>query len=348
MLITGTVQKQAWVDRTTPPVERVRENIWSIPVDFSRAPVRYTFSYLVTGEAGACVIIDPGWDSEFGRSQIMEGLARAGSSLESVVGIVATHLHPDHLGMVRHMVDLTGAWVALHPHEAGSLESFRSAPAALAKDREWLDGLGVPDEPLEKLLITAETIEYMNALARPTLLVEDGDLLPLPGRALRVVATPGHTPGHICVVDEDNEVVFSGDHVLPRITSNVGLTSTGTRHRALADYYTSLARMKEWGDYEVLPAHEYRFSGLRERIEVLHQHHRERSREILAVVRDTTGQTVWQIAEQITWSRSWSEFDGVNLRAALGETSAHVDNLIESGDLITDPAAPQIVTSADS
>jgi glyoxylase-like metal-dependent hydrolase (beta-lactamase superfamily II) len=339
MVITGAVQKQAWVDKTMPPPERVRDNVWSIPVDFGHTPVRYTFSYLVFNEDGACVVIDPGWDSDLGRSQLLAGLELAGSSLDSVAGIVSTHLHPDHLGMVQHLADVTGAWVGMHPLEAELLEQFANPAQAQLLDSAWLAEIGVPDERVQEVLVSPETIAYMNALARPSLLLEDGDLLPLAGTTLRAAFTPGHTPGHLCIVDEVNELAFSGDHILPRITSNIGLTSTGTRSGALRSYYRSLETMKKWDGFEVLPAHEYRFSGLAQRADDLAAHHRDRSNEILSDLEGTDGLSVYGIAERISWSRSWSSLDGVNLRAALSETAAHVDYLIEEGRIIA-PALP--------
>ncbi len=333
MLITGAVQKQAWMDRTMPPVEHVRGDIWSIPVDFSQAPVRYTFAYLVMNGAGQSLLIDPGFDSARGRSQIAIGLERAGMTIESIVGIVSTHLHPDHLGMAEHIAGQSGAWIGMHPRESALLALYDDEASVTEVDQRWLEEIGVPPERMGELLTPPATIRYMQGLARTTLPLEDGDFLPLPGRSLRVVATPGHTPGHVCIVDEDNEIVFSGDHILPRITSNVGLTSTGTRRGALAQYYSSLDRMKQWPDFEVLPAHEYRFSGLAHRADDLARHHRERAQEIVNAVGSSEGYSVYSIAQRISWSRSWESLHDVNLRAALSETEAHVDFLIDAGKL---------------
>jgi glyoxylase-like metal-dependent hydrolase (beta-lactamase superfamily II) len=344
MEITGIIQKQAWVDHTVPPVEKVRPGIWSIPVDFSQAPVRYTFAYLVLNDAGQGVLIDPGFDSEFGRSQILEGLAQAGVTLDSLIGIVSTHLHPDHLGMVEHLTELTDVWVGMHPTENEVLDQFQDVGGMLERDRRWRQAVGIPEARDEEVAQGEDALRYMAGLARADLPLNDGDRLPLPGRSLRVVATPGHTPGHICIVDEDERVVFSGDHVLPRITSNVGLTTAGERGHPLADYYASLTRIKEWGDFEVFPAHEYRFAGLADRADDLAQHHRDRAEEIVAAA-GTDGSSVYSIAQRISWSRSWESLDGFNLRAALSETLAHVDYLIDEGELevVGDGMTPRLV-----
>jgi glyoxylase-like metal-dependent hydrolase (beta-lactamase superfamily II) len=330
MEITGTSQKQAWVDKTVPPIEQVRPLVWSVPIDFGHSPVRYTFSYLVMNESNQCIVIDPGWDSELGWHQLEEELAAAGVGLSDIVGIVSTHLHADHLGMVRQLADRTGAWIGMHPMDARTLDDYPDEREAVERDRQWAIRVGVPEGHLAETVLSAEAAVYTRDLARPTLLLEHGDLLPLEGRTLRVVFTPGHTSGHICIVDEDSELIFTGDHILPRITPNVGMTSYPD-HDSLGEYYDSLGLMAEWDDFEVCPAHEYRFRGLTARAEALRKHHEDRSQEIIDTLAAGDGLTVWQIAERISWARGWSGLDGLNLRAALFETASHITYLSRTG-----------------
>lgn len=329
MRITGEQQRQAWIDRTAPPVERVREGVWSIPIDFHGSPVRCTFMYVVEGTDGAAVVIDPGWSSEHGWSQLEVGLAHAGLSFDAIVGIVPTHAHPDHLGMVAELAERTGAWVGMHPLEAASLDLIGTFEQTQGLDGDWLRGLGVPHEAVAGILLGEDSVRRLQRLARPTLPLEHDAILPLPGRTLRVVATPGHTPGHICIVDEDARLAFTGDHVLPRITPNVGMAPAGGNPRALVDYYASLERIAAWDDCEVCPAHEYRFAGLAERCADLRRHHEERSAEIVRELQASPGLSVWQLASRLSWARGWEGLDGLNLRAALAETATHLAWLSE-------------------
>jgi len=338
--ITGTAQKQAWVDRTVPPIEQVAPLVWSVPIDFGHSPVRYTFSYLVKNEAGQCIVIDPGWESELGWSQLEAELAQAGVALADIVGIVVTHLHADHLGMAKLLAERTGAWIGMHPMEGKTMGEYPSVEYAVARDSEWSRRVGVPDDQMELTVITPDAVEYTHELARPTLLLQNGDYIPLEGRRLRVVFTPGHTSGHICIVDEDSELIFTGDHVLPRITPNVGMTSYPDND-SLGEYYASLELMPEWDDFEVCPAHEYRFRGLATRSAELRDHHLARSQEMLDALAGTDGLTVWQIAERISWARGWAGLNGLNLRAALYETAAHITYLTRTGVITWGPAAPE-------
>lgn len=329
--ITGTLQKGAWLDKTMPPIERVGPHVWSVPIGFAGNPVRYTLTYLLTNDAGECVVVDPGWDSPEGREQFARGLAAAGLTFDSIVGIVATHLHPDHLGMVRHVAEQTGAWIGMHPVEANALEHIatESGPSEGALLERW----GVPDDLQKSIAVSPRALAYMSGLARPTVLLDDGDTLALAGRDVRVIATPGHTPGHICLADVDDRVVLTGDHVLPRITPNVGLGAADDNRNALRHYYESLDAMAPWDGFEVCPAHEYRFRGLAERANDLRAHHEQRAQEILDVLAVAPSLTVWQIAQRLTWSRGWDGLDGVNLRSALSETAAHLEHLAGGGEL---------------
>ena len=92
-----------------------------------------------------------------------------------------------------------------------------------------------------------------------------------PGRRLRAIWTPGHTPGHVCLHLEEehparlpgNGRLFSGDHLLPGITPHIGLyedPDDATVTDPLGDYLDSLERVGRLGPAEVLPAHQHAFT----------------------------------------------------------------------------------------
>ncbi len=331
--VTGVAQHQAWAERITPPVEQVRPSLWSIPIDFGHSPIRYTFCYVVSNRRGESIVIDPGGDSLTGRAQFQAALELAGLDRTKILGVVSTHFHPDHLGMVGHVAGSSGAWSAMHADDAALLEVFADTAQAISNDRSWLTEAGVPAGMLSEMLFTADSVAQSNSMARPTRYLADGERLPLPGRTLVVASTPGHTPGHVCVVDEDNKVIFTGDHLLPRITPNVGLAPTRERRNALSQYYRSLERMSEWAEYEALPAHEYRFRGVGDRAAALAEHHDQRAAEILACFEGRAELSLWELGPNVSWSRGWDSLDGVNMRAALSELAAHVYDLVSHGRL---------------
>jgi glyoxylase-like metal-dependent hydrolase (beta-lactamase superfamily II) len=151
---------------------------------------------------------------------------------------------------------------------------------------------------------------------------------------VRVVWTPGHTPGHICLHDADYDLLLTGDHLLPRISPNIGL-NPGTTDSPLASYLESLRAIGSYDSAEALPAHEYRFRGIAGRAETLIQHHDARAQEVLDIVAAAGEPTIWDVTEKLTWSRGWDQITGFMRRAALAETAAHIEYLERVGRLAT-------------
>jgi glyoxylase-like metal-dependent hydrolase (beta-lactamase superfamily II) len=328
--VTGVEQRRAWDEKTMPPVEAVTDRVWSIPVPVPDSPIRYTLSYLLLGDDGA-VVVDPGWEHEPTWDALTAGLREAGVEPEAVSGIVVTHLHPDHHGLSRRLAEVSGAWIAMHPAESAMLEA-RNAELGQHADQAWLVRQGTPAADIAAMTPTAEQLASFASMARPTVDLADEALIPLPGRRIRAVATPGHTPGHLCLYDEDENLLLTGDHVLPRISPNVGLQPFAS-DPPLGPYLRSLDRVRRYADSEVLPAHEWRFRGLDARLDQLVEHHAERCEEILSVVAREGSMTMWALTERLTWSRGWDSIRGFQRRAALAETRAHAAYLAEDGRL---------------
>jgi glyoxylase-like metal-dependent hydrolase (beta-lactamase superfamily II) len=333
--ITGHAQKDAWRDKVMPPVEQLREGVWSIPIPFPGNPMRYTLSYLLVGD-GDALLVDPGWESDGGWQALEAGLRRAGLGITDLTGIVATHFHSDHLGMAARLRKATGAWVAMGEHERRRVTDSDDTAAVLAADRAQLSAWGVPAERLADIAVSDSGLAHLRRLADPDLRFTDGQLVPAAGLQLRVMTTPGHSPGHICLVDESRGLILSGDHVLPRISPHIALEIPGPAN-PLADYYDALELIGFEDDMEVCPAHEYRFIGMRRRVDQLIEHNRARSAEVLRVVAERKPATVWDIARHLTWSRGWDSLQGFSLRLAVSETASHVVYLRSQGHPVEVP-----------
>jgi glyoxylase-like metal-dependent hydrolase (beta-lactamase superfamily II) len=326
MRVTGTVQRKAWLAGEQPPIEEVRPGLWSVPVPIPGSPLRYTLCYLLSSGPGL-IVVDPGWDSESGWQALAGGLSSVGATAADVTGVVVTHVHPDHHGLSARLRDASGAWIAMHPAERDSMLARNWDPARSPDlDRDWLHSCGVPAGVAAELAVTNEAIRLLFAMPEPDVLLEHGDLVPVAGRQLRAVWTPGHTPGHLCLHEEAEDVLLTGDHVLPRITPNIG-SQPRTDVPPLTAYLESLRQIAAHDSAEALPAHEYRFRGLADRVRILQAHHDRRCQEILDVLARLGPATVWQVTEQLSWSRGWSSVQGFMRRVAISETAAHLDYL---------------------
>ena len=334
LTITGTAQREAWLRRVVPPVEQLEADLWSLPVPIPDNPLRYVSVYAFgTGEG--LVLIDAGWGAEESWRALRAGLASIGAGMADVRGVLVTHMHFDHVGLAGRVRQASGAWIAMHPadQEVFTRPDYRSAERAVTVEAEFLRDLGASRAEAAAAVGTAAEWAKFTTIAAPDRLLADGELADLPGWKLRAVHTPGHTPGHLCFVDERSRRLFSGDHVLPRITPNISL-QRGAPPDPLGDYLDSLARTRDLDVDDVLPAHEWRFRGLPGRVDAIVAHHERRLAELLAAIRHRPGSTPWQLAGHLTWSRPWDQYSGQMRIFAVTETAAHV-HLLERRGLVT-------------
>lgn len=325
MRITGKAQHEAWQRRDLPPVEKLRADLWSIPVPIPHSPLRYVSVYALAIEGGGLGLIDAGWESEAGWEALTAGLRGLGAGVGDVRGVLVTHRHFDHLGLAGRIREASGAWIAMHPADAAAVRQLnrRTAAAAATAEVEFLIRLGAEPEEARADAGGPETKERFLRVAAPDRLLEHGDLADLSGWQLRALHTPGHTPGHLCFTEERTGLLFSGDHVLPRISPNISTTVEGTPD-PLRSYLSSLTAVRDLAPTEVLPAHEWRFDGLASRVDELKSHHEHRLDELLRALHEHPNSTPWQLAAYLSWSRPWSSYQRRMRIFAVTETDAHL------------------------
>jgi glyoxylase-like metal-dependent hydrolase (beta-lactamase superfamily II) len=322
--VTSPALQSAWRDRVHPPSEVVRPGLWSIPVPIPNNPLRYVLVYVFELGNGVAVV-DAGWPDPDAWEAFSAGLAWIGYSVADVRSVLVTHAHADHYGLAPRIRAESGAWIGIHSAELPMLARRDQAEIASGLNK-WLRSIGAP--PSEAAAMVGGQEDYAQfQFDGPDQLIADGDR-PLGDQwDLVAVWTPGHTPGHLCFHLPSSGLFLSGDHVLPRISPNIALYEAGGSASPLDDYLASLRHVGTIPAGEVLPAHEYRFSGLAERAQELIAHHAARLAEIEAALEAAPRATTWELASQLTWSRTWEQTLGFIRRAALGETQAHLVSL---------------------
>jgi glyoxylase-like metal-dependent hydrolase (beta-lactamase superfamily II) len=318
--------------RPLPPVEQVRPGLWSVPVPLPGLP-RYVVVYVLETDRGP-YLIDTGWDDEDSYAGLEQGLAELGCAVRDVQGVIATHAHVDHYGLAARIREASGAWVSLHPLDAAVLDEWERDVGE--RKLEVLMDAGAPDDVVQEAAAQARFGER-TAIPRPDPLLDDGDEPPVPGRHLRAVWTPGHTPGHLCFWDAQRDLLFSGDHVLPRFP--VGMHEAGFHGDPLTDFLDSLDRLGQLDPDEVLPAHEHRFTEFAPRLRTLRAHHERRIAAALAAVR-AGASTVWEVAAATARGRPLTELRGFPLHSALVDTKACLSALRTRGELRARPPRP--------
>jgi glyoxylase-like metal-dependent hydrolase (beta-lactamase superfamily II) len=308
------------------PAERVGPGLWSIQVPIPWSPLGYTLAYLIESGAGP-VLIDAGWDHPDSWHALVAGLDAAGTAVADLYGVLVTHHHRDHLGLAARVHESSGAWVALHPADTAVLRRFRDDEAAASAEQRLERSLaalataGAPPEEVAALRAQAGRVPWPASFL-PDREVADGELADVPGRELRALWTPGHSPGHTCFYLERERQLMSGDHLLPGITPHIGL-GDGDEADPLADFLVSLRRLTVLDVAEVLPAHEHRFIGHADRARDIVAHHQARLAEV-EVALAPAGATLWEVAAQMEWNQPWSEMSPGSHRMALSEAAAHL------------------------
>src|SRR5574340_483439 len=197
----------------------VGDGIYQLQVPITGNPLGHTLVYAMESPGGL-VLIDAGWDDDNAWDGLTSGLEAIGHSVTEVEGIVLTHFHPDHTGLCGRVRETSGAWIAMHEADHSHFEEMSSV-----HDAEWMNfqrtnlalAGATPDDldAFEKALPDAGPTGPHSA---PDRMLVDDEIIPLAGRGLRVIYTPGHTPGHVCFYLEDANVMFTGDHVLQKTT----------------------------------------------------------------------------------------------------------------------------------
>ena len=322
-----------------PPVEQVAPGLWVIPVPIPINPLRYVLVHVLETTQGL-VLIDAGWDTPEAWQHLTNGLAVIGARDGDVHGLLVTHIHPDHYGLAGRVREELGAWVALHPADAALLDDrYLQMDALIAETRAWLARAGAPADRIEELAGASLPVRPFVTVAQPDVLLEHDERVPVGGWDLRAVHTPGHSPGHLCFYDHDRKLLFSGDHVLPRISPNVSVHPQSGPD-PLGTFLASLERVRNLPAELTLPAHEWRFTGLTDRVDELIGHHEHRLDAVVAIVHDGA-ETTYEVAEAMPWSRGWHTLPPFMRRLAIGEAHAHLIVLDARAQLTHQPGTPE-------
>lgn len=246
--------------------------------------LRSVNAYVVEGPDGLAVV-DCGLHTAEGERALVAGLAEAKIGKRDVRDVFVTHLHPDHMGMAG-LLERGGARVHMHAPEArAARETWFLGTGRVDAAYEWLGRHGMPPNVAAGM---REAWLEGQRLVDPIARIEvhaDGDQVELAGRRFRLTWTPGHTDFHAILYDEAERVLAAGDHVLPKITPNVGYYPF-SREDPLADFLRSLERVRAFEVRRVLPAHGAPFDDLAGRIDEILAHHRVRLAAIGEILTD--------------------------------------------------------------
>lgn len=288
------------------------------PLPF-RAPSWVNCYAVETGDG--VTLIDCGCDWEPGHKAINTGLAEVGLGGARIDTLIVSHLHPDHVGMAGRVVAEHGARFVMHRRASRLVDRYNDTPGFIARNLDLARRHGVPRHEAAALAGEAERPDFMPVISPPDVVVDNGGRIDLGGgRYLEVLHTPGHDPSHICLRDSLTGVVFSGDHVLPRISPVIMFDEDF--EDVLGDYLGSLHRLLGLPIGLTYPAHGGIVERGSARVEQILLHH-ERRLDQMRSRAQTAPLTAWAMVGAI-FRPSLSP---IEQRLALRETVAHLEHL---------------------
>lgn len=228
-------------------------------------------------DAGGTAIVDTGMNIPPCRDSWTALEAGPLADLQ-VSRVIATHFHPDHIGLAgelcaRFGVALwmtRGEWLTARVLTTDMRDAVPDEMIAFWRAAGWddaqVDAAQARGWSQFARVLTPVPLSYVR--------MQGGDRLTIGDGIWDVVIGSGHSPEHACLVDHARGLMIAGDQVLPRISSNVSLGVTEPEGDPLGDWLASLARLRELpADLLVLPSHGEPFTGLHVRLDALRDEH---------------------------------------------------------------------------
>jgi glyoxylase-like metal-dependent hydrolase (beta-lactamase superfamily II) len=269
-------------------------------------------------------LLDCGMNSDESVAAIRQALDDVGA--KRLRRLVVTHIHPDHYGAAGTFAGPGLADLYIHRLEVPLVHPRYVELEQLVKEvRTYLLVNGVSADDSEVLSNSQRALSQVVKTAEPSVQLDGAESLELGRRELRVEWTPGHSPGHICLYDPQDKLLFAGDHMLPELSPNIGLHPQSTPD-PLHEYLDGLRRLAAYEPELILPSHGRPFADAPARVKVLAAHHGRRLEQIVDIV-GRGKQTAWEVALQL-----WGPRDNLyEKRLALQEALAHLQALAVEG-----------------
>jgi len=291
-----------------------------IPTPF---PVGNVNVYLIEGSP--LTLIDTGPKTAHSSEALKRALAKFDYSTGDIERIILTHGHLDHFGQAGEVKRASGAEICVHEWDEQVICDLGTAMKKWKETNEnFVMKTGLPRKIYEKIMQYQDLVMWVGEPVEIDRTLRDGDTISSDFE-LKVIHTPGHSPGHICLYAPSQKILFSGDHILRDITPNPFVASSG-RGLGLRNYLDSVRKIEKLDAEITLTGHGAPVEDLGAVIRSLYSHHEARKKNIMEVLDGGGEKTPYDISCAIFKNLPLSE-----VLLGLAEVMSHLEVLVEDG-----------------
>lgn len=277
-------------------------------------------------------LIDAGPKTVEAAKVLREKLRREGVDFADIRRIVLTHAHEDHCGLARQIRDeAKNAEILVHGWETGHL----FGRLAREEHRKLMIRAGVPETVFDEMQgMYAEISLLTDALSDGEFSqLNDEQEIEFSGGMLKVLHTPGHTPGSCSFLREANRTIIVGDCVLKRITPNPIVApdpfNANRRFKSLGEYLVSLAKIRSYSPTLIYGGHGEPITDFEEIFNRYIRSIDERQRNVISLI-SKNGATAFDVAQKLFPD---SIDANVHRFLAISESIAHLDYAEQTGKI---------------
>jgi len=307
------------------------DGVYQIKID---VPFAVKFVSLYLFQVGdKIILIDSGLNMGNWKKKLFSTFSEINLSLQDIDYCFITHMHTDHIGLAKILKQKNPKLkILMHDitHELLKWETNDSTIKELEQEaREIANKLimyGINEEQGKRIVQFFTYWPRFLQYQKPDIIVHDGETLL---DNLEIIWTPGHSFGHICIFDKKNKYLFSGDHILSRITPHIGNFVVPTYlaeqykdydfNNILKHYLTSLDKIDALNPKIIFPGHQDIIYNPHERILQVKEHHKNRLAEISSLIKDNP-----MTAYKISQIHFGEDLDEMNSYMALSEVLGHL------------------------
>lgn len=288
-------------------------------------------TYLFRGRESV-TLLDTGTHLTTG--DLSAALSRIGLGFGDIDQVVLSHGHVDHYGAALEITRHGRAKVLAHTDDIPAVE--RGADAPMEAYRHYMKLTGTPKFMRLGMVPMFMWLRRLSRSCPVDQALHQDDTLVLGDYTGRIIETPGHTRGSVCVYLEDKRILFSGDHILEHITPNAlpmfDQNTPFPKRSSQKEFYASLEKIKALEPRLIHPAHGIDMKNFKAVHTIYKDCFAERQGQILDTIRKHPGRTFYTLARAHFPHLNRTRFF-LDLYLAVSEIFTHVHVLVEQGDV---------------